>query len=115
MIFLNTVAKLFNGKPLFQQVNISVHRGDRIGIVGPTGAGKSTILGMMEGVISPDEGEVSIEKKIRMGILHQELIRGNDGPILEEVMNVSDELREIRDNLTRLESEMELLSERIPV
>jgi ATP-binding cassette subfamily F protein 3 len=111
LIFLNTVAKFFNGKPLFQQVNISVHRGDRIGIVGPNGAGKSTILGMMEGVISPDEGEVSIEKKIRMGILHQELIRGNDGPILEEVMNVSDELREIRDSLTRLESEMELLSE----
>ena len=46
------------------------------------------------------EGEVSIEKKIRMGILHQELIRGNDGPILEEVMNVSDELREIRYSLT---------------
>lgn len=111
MIFLNNVAKFFNGKPLFQQVNISVHRGDRIGIVGPNGAGKSTILGMMEGVLSPDEGDVFIEKKIRMGVLHQELIHGNDGPILEEVMNVSDALRDTRQRLTCLEAEMETLRE----
>ncbi|MEI8181996.1 MAG: ABC-F family ATP-binding cassette domain-containing protein [Desulfomonile sp.] len=111
MIFLNNVAKFFNGKPLFEQVNLSIHRGDRVGIVGPNGAGKSTILGMMEGVISPDEGDVSIEKRIRMGVLHQELIRGNDGPILEEIMNVSDELREIKISLSRLEQQMEILSE----
>jgi len=111
LIFLNNVAKFFNGKPLFEQVNLSIHRGDRVGIVGPNGAGKSTILGMMEGVISPDEGDVSIEKRIRMGVLHQELIRGNDGPILEEIMNVSDELREIKISLSRLEQQMEILSE----
>ena len=96
LIFLNNVSKFFNGKPLFQDVNISVQRGDRIGIVGPNGAGKSTILGMMEGVITPDDGDVSIEKRIRMGVLHQELIQGNDGPILQEVMNISEDLRNVR-------------------
>lgn len=111
MFFLNNVAKYFNGKPLFEQVNLSVHRGDRVGIVGPNGAGKSTILGMMEGVLSPDSGEVSIEKKIRVGILHQELIQGSDGPIIDEIMNVSDELREIRRRLKELESGMTRLSE----
>jgi ATPase subunit of ABC transporter with duplicated ATPase domains len=49
LIFLNNVSKFFHGKPLFQDVNISVQRGDRIGMIGPNGAGKSTILGMMEG------------------------------------------------------------------
>ncbi|MBI5569628.1 MAG: ABC-F family ATP-binding cassette domain-containing protein [Desulfomonile tiedjei] len=111
MIFLSNVAKFFNGQPLFEQASISVHRGDRIGMVGPNGAGKSTILGMMEGVITPDEGEVSIEKKIRVGVLHQELIQGNDGPILQEVINVSEELREIRARLKKTEKEMEHLSE----
>ena len=110
MIFLSNVAKFYNGKPLFEGVSISVHRGDRIGIVGPNGAGKSTLLGMMEGVITPDKGEVSIEKRIRMGVLHQELIQGNDGPILEEVMNISDELRDVRERLTHLEKKMERLS-----
>ncbi|MGD9817435.1 MAG: ABC-F family ATP-binding cassette domain-containing protein [Desulfomonilaceae bacterium] len=111
MFFLSNVAKYFNGKPLFDQVSLSVHRGDRVGIVGPNGAGKSTILGMLEGIISPDAGEVSIEKKIRVGILHQELIQGNDGPIIEEIMNVSDELRDIRKRLKQLEDEMSRLSE----
>lgn len=111
MIFLNNVAKFFNGKPLFQQANISIHRGDRVGMVGPNGAGKSTILAMMEGVVSPDEGEVSIEKRVRMGVLHQELITANDGPILEEIMNVSDELREIKTRLSKVERKMQNLSE----
>lgn len=111
MIFLTNVAKFYNGKPLFNNVNLSIHRGDRVGIVGPNGAGKSTILGMMESAITPDEGEVSIEKRIRMGVLHQELIEGNDGPILDEVMNVSEELKEVRIRLGRVEREMERLSE----
>jgi len=111
VIFLSNVAKFYNGKPLFENVNVSVHRGDRIGMVGPNGAGKSTLLGMMEGVITPDAGEISIEKRIRMGVLHQELIQGNDGPILEEVINISDELRDIRERLSQLEREMAQLSE----
>lgn len=111
MFFLSNIAKYFNGKPLFEQVSLSVHRGDRVGIVGPNGAGKSTLLGMMEGIMSPDAGDISIEKKIRVGILHQELIQGNDGPIIDEIMNVSDELREIRKRIKQLESEMSTLSE----
>ena len=111
LIFLTNVAKYYNGKPLFNNVNLSIHRGDRVGIVGPNGAGKSTILGMMESTVSVDEGEVSIEKRIRMGVLHQELIAGNDGPILDEVMNVSEDLKNVRIRLARVEREMEDLSE----
>lgn len=111
MIFLSNVGKYFDGRPLFRDVNISIHRGDRVGIVGPNGAGKSTILGMMEGVVTPDEGEVSIEKRIRMGVLRQELIQGGDGPILEEVMNISEDVRRTRERLFELEAEMAEISE----
>ena len=111
MIFLRNVAKLFDGKPLFRDVSISVQRGDRIGIVGPNGAGKTTLLGIMDGLVTPDEGEVSIEKKIRTGVLRQELIEGIDRPILDEVMNISDELVQIRQRLLLLEERMETLSE----
>lgn len=114
MIFLTNVAKFYGGKPLFRQATVSVHRGDRIGIVGPNGAGKSTILGMMEGTVSPDEGEVSVEKRIRKGVLPQELVPGTDAPVLEEVMNVSDELRFTKERLSQLEHEMGLLSEDSP-
>ena len=111
LIFLSNVAKFFHGQALLQDVNISIHRGDRVGIVGPNGAGKSTILGIMEGTVTPDEGEVSIEKRIGMGVLHQELMAGSDGPILEEVTNFSDDLRRTRERLAELEEEMANLSE----
>lgn len=111
MIFLTNVSKFFNGKPLFQEVNVSIHRGDRVGMVGPNGAGKSTILGIMEGTVTPDDGEVSVEKRIRMGVLHQELVTGTGGPILEEVMNVSEELRRIRVRLTEVQKQLASLSE----
>ncbi len=106
MIFLTNVAKFYNGKPLFHEANVSVTRGDKIGLIGPNGAGKSTILGMMEGTVTTDQGEVSVEKKARMGVLHQELIQGRDNPILEEVMNISDDLQRTRERLAELEIEM---------
>ncbi|MGO8881044.1 MAG: ABC-F family ATP-binding cassette domain-containing protein [Desulfomonilaceae bacterium] len=110
MIFLNNVAKYYQGKALFEQINLNVHRGDQVGIVGPNGAGKSTLLGMMEGVIEPDKGEVTVEKRITIGVLHQEILHGNDGPILEEVMNVSDRLRQIKTRLRELEHAMGIAS-----
>ncbi|MEJ2716510.1 MAG: ABC-F family ATP-binding cassette domain-containing protein [Deltaproteobacteria bacterium] len=111
MIFLHGVGKFFNGRPLFQDASISVHRGDRVGIVGPNGAGKSTLLGLMEGAITPDEGKVTIEKKVRMGVLHQEVISGVSRPVLQEVMDVSDQLSHIRERLIHLEQKMGGLAE----
>lgn len=111
MIYLNNIAKYFNGAPLFQKVNVSVNRGDRIGLVGPNGAGKSTLLGLMDGSVSPDEGEVTIEKKIRMGILQQELVAGNETPIIDEVTNFSEELRLIKERLENSERKLEGLNE----
>ncbi len=110
MLFLNNVTKHFNGKPLFKGVNISIHRGDRVGIVGPNGAGKSTLLGIMEGIVSCDEGDVSVEKKIRMGVLHQEMSVGNDVPILEEVTNASENLKRIRHRLSEIEAMLEIVA-----
>lgn len=106
MIFLSNIGKYYGGKPLFKSVSLSVHRGDRVGIVGPNGAGKSTLLGIMEGVITADEGEVSIEKKVKMGVLRQELVEGMDRPIIDEVMNVSEDLRETRKRLAAIEAQM---------
>jgi ATP-binding cassette subfamily F protein 3 len=65
----------------------------------------------MEGVIAADEGEVSVEKKARLGVLRQELVEGMDRPIIEEVMNVSEELREIRRRLAAVEDQMAGITE----
>lgn len=111
MIYLTNVAKFFNGAPLFQGVNVSVSRGDRMGLVGPNGAGKSTLLGLMEGALSPDAGDVTVEKRVRMGILRQELIAGDDTPIIDEVTSFSEELKNIKEKLEDSEKRLENLNE----
>ena len=70
MILIRNLTKLINYEPLFKNVNLTIHRGDRIGIVGPNGAGKSTLLKMIASMEFPDGGEVTLEKE-RVGYLEQ--------------------------------------------
>lgn len=56
---------------VFDAVTISVNEGDRIGIVGRNGDGKSSLLGMLSGRIEPDSGRVARRGGVRMGVLDQ--------------------------------------------
>ncbi len=70
MILIRNLTKLVNYEPLFQNINLTIHRGDRIGIVGPNGAGKSTLLKMIANMEFPDSGGIILEKE-RVGYLEQ--------------------------------------------
>lgn len=82
MILIRNLTKLVNYEPLFQNLNLTIHRGDRIGIVGPNGAGKSTLLKMIASMEFPDEGEITLETE-RIGYLEQII------PYDEQVQTVS--------------------------
>lgn len=56
---------------VFESVTLGVNEGDRIGIVGRNGGGKSSLLGMLSGVIQPDAGRVTRRKGVRFGVLSQ--------------------------------------------
>lgn len=53
-------------------LSLSVEAGDRIGVVGRNGTGKSTMLKAMAGLLKPDEGTISVQRGIRVGYLHQD-------------------------------------------
>lgn len=61
----------FPTKDVFESVSLGVNEGDRIGIVGRNGDGKSTLLALLAGVLEPDEGRVLKNGSIRVGILKQ--------------------------------------------
>ena len=46
-------------KPLFQDLDLIINTGDRVGLVGHNGSGKSTLLSVLNGQISPDDGDIS--------------------------------------------------------
>ncbi|WP_020579925.1 ABC-F family ATP-binding cassette domain-containing protein [Actinopolymorpha alba] len=61
---VENVARSYDGRPIFEDVSLEIHRGDRLAIVGPNGSGKSTLLDLLAGIASPDSGRVVWSKGV---------------------------------------------------
>lgn len=64
VVAIRGVAKGFNEKGLYTNLNLTVLRGERIAIIGPNGSGKTTLLRMIAGELNPDQGEISLGHKL---------------------------------------------------
>ncbi|WP_141758270.1 ATP-binding cassette domain-containing protein, partial [Corynebacterium sp. HMSC068G04] len=71
LINLENVTKSFGLKTLLDGVSLGVQTGDRIGIVGVNGGGKTTLLEVLTGIESPDSGRVSHNSELRMAVVTQ--------------------------------------------
>ncbi len=60
------LSKSYGTDPLFESLDLSIFESDKLAIIGPNGVGKSTLLKIMAGVESPDEGEVVVKKSVRV-------------------------------------------------
>lgn len=69
----NRIRKSLGNKLLFQDSSFTVQRGDRIGLLGPNGCGKSTLIRMLTGQLQPDGGEIWLSPGIKPAYLSQEL------------------------------------------
>lgn len=65
MIELVNVTQHYGVRPVLKQINLRVQRGELVVIVGPNGMGKTTLLGVMGGVLQPQHGQVFIDGKMR--------------------------------------------------
>lgn len=83
MLSISGLAKAFAGRILFEDVSLQVSRGDRIGLVGPNGAGKSTLFSLVLQRESPDAGEISLQRGMRLGYLPQETVSPTGQTVLE--------------------------------
>lgn len=73
MIHLESIAKHYPTKTLFQDASAHLRPGTRVGLVGPNGAGKTTLLRMIIGDQEPDAGRIRTRPHLRIGYLPQEL------------------------------------------
>ena len=73
MIRVSQLTKFFGTQLLFNEVTFQIHPGEKIGLVGRNGYGKTTLLRMLQGDILPDEGEISFPEGHRIGTLDQYL------------------------------------------
>ncbi|KAJ8558452.1 hypothetical protein K7X08_005218 [Anisodus acutangulus] len=76
LIECRNVCKSFGDKQILRGVSLKIRHGEAVGIIGPSGTGKSTILKIMAGLLAPDKGEVLIRGKLRNGLVSDEEISG---------------------------------------
>lgn len=93
-------------KPLLEQVDVTLNPGDKIGLIGANGAGKSSLFGLLRGELHPDMGEIDFPAKWRMAYVAQET-PALDRAALDYAIDGDITLRKLEAELTRLESEPE--------
>ena len=73
-------------KVVFDSISLGVNEGDRIGIVGRNGDGKSTLLAMLAGTLQPDSGRVTRRSGVRVGVLEQQDSLNDDDTVARAVV-----------------------------
>ncbi len=106
MISLLNIAKRFGTRALFSGATLQISEGDRIALIGTNGTGKTTLLEMIGGHISPDEGEIVISKETVVGYLRQEVIQLRGRSIIEEVLSGCEVLHVIEAEMKALDREI---------
>ena len=94
MISVNNLGKSFGDRTLFEGANFQLNAGDRYGLVGANGSGKTTFLQILSGDTDASEGTVSMPKRLRLGVLRQDQFLYGDEPILSVAMMGNAELWE---------------------
>lgn len=88
----------FGEQVILDNASLSVHEGDRIGLVGRNGAGKSTFLKIISGLMPPDSGEVAKKRDLNIGFLSQEFTLDDYKNVYENILDgASFEINLIKD------------------
>ena len=71
VIEAKNISKAYNGRTLVDNFSTRIQRGDRVGLVGPNGVGKTTLLSMLNGLLQPDTGTVKLGQNLEIATLDQ--------------------------------------------
>lgn len=88
VLTITGLTKGFDGTTLFDNIDIDIKRGERVALIGNNGTGKTTILKLINGIISPDSGSIHLGAKVNIGYYDQE------HHILDPDKTIFDEIRD---------------------
>ena len=106
MIAFSDVSKQYGRQILFIDASFQLNPGEKVGLVGPNGAGKSTVFRMIMGEEHPDDGTVSMPKKLTVGYFRQEVDEMAGRSVLDEAIAGSGRLGDLHHELSALEHGM---------
>ncbi|WP_417352237.1 ABC-F family ATP-binding cassette domain-containing protein [Flavobacterium alkalisoli] len=95
MLNIHNLSVSFGGTYLFEEVTFRLGAGDRVGLVGKNGAGKSTMLKILSGDIPPDSGVIATEKEVKLGFLRQDIDFVQGRTVLDEAYQAFEEIKRV--------------------
>jgi ATPase subunit of ABC transporter with duplicated ATPase domains len=106
MITFSSISKQYGRQVLFVEASFQLNPGEKVGLVGPNGSGKTTLFRMIVGEEEPDEGEVSVPKKMTIGYFRQDVEEMSGRSVLDEAIAGSGRLGSLHHELEELQHAM---------
>src|SRR6516164_1543628 len=101
LLSCSRLARGFDEGPLFEEIGFELYSGERVGLVGPNGVGKTTLLRLLGGLDKPDDGEVRLHAGSRVALLRQQPEFAPDRTLFAEARSALDELLAAHDDMIR--------------
>ncbi len=102
MISTANITMQFGAKPLFENISVKFGNGNRYGLIGANGCGKSTFMKILDGSLAPTAGNVSITPNERVGKLHQDQFAFEEYSVIDTVIMGHTELWDIKQERDRI-------------
>lgn len=112
-IAINNMTKAYYTETLFEGINLEVKSGERIGLLGDNGVGKTTLFKIITGIESYNSGDLFIRKDLKIGVLQQTPPAYDDATVIDVLMEAFSELMTLKDKMRNLENKMSKASENI--
>ena len=108
MISITNLSFHFGARAMYDEANLHIKPGDKIGLIGANGTGKSTLLRILTGEYQPDGGSISMAKDCSIGFLNQDLLSyQTEDSILHVVMQAFQRALDVHDEMEKVLHEME--------
>ena len=100
------ICKSYGVTEVLKDITFSINEGDKVGIIGSNGEGKSTLFKILTKELAQDSGEVFVDKNKTLGYLSQHLALDSDNTIYDEMLSVFDDLQRLEKKIADLELKM---------
>ncbi|KAB1068772.1 ABC-F family ATP-binding cassette domain-containing protein [Tamlana haliotis] len=106
MMNIHNLSISFQGEYLFEDITFKLGNGDRIGLIGKNGAGKSTMLKILSKEMEPDTGQIAADKDLKIGFLKQDIDFILGRTVLEESYEAFTEIKELESKMEAVNTQM---------
>jgi ATPase subunit of ABC transporter with duplicated ATPase domains len=106
MISFANVSKQYGKQILFLDASFQINPGEKVGLVGPNGAGKTTLFRMIVGEEAPDEGDVTVPRRLSIGYFRQDVEEMHGRSVLDEAIAGSGVVGDLHHELEQLQHAM---------